>query len=141
MNANSAVDKLMGLADKIVALEGGRVVETGSPATLLESNGYINHLGLELTDAAIDEKTLHATHDDSTDEESRLSEDLIEEADATIDDARRKTGDASVYKYYFESSGWTTMSLFGLSLVLWIFFSEFPSTFLHTAYPQAPQLN
>lgn len=122
--------KLMGLADKIVALEGGKVAETGSPVTLLESNGYISHLGLELNDTAIDEKTLHATHNDSTDEESRLSEDLIEEPDAAVDDARRKTGDASVYKYYFESSGWTTISLFGLSLVLWIFFSEFPTIWL-----------
>lgn len=141
MNTNSAADKLMGLADKIVALEGGKVAETGSPATLLASNGYINHLGLKLTDAAIEEKTQHATHDDSTDEESRSSEDLIEEPDAAVDDARRKTGDASVYRYYFESSGWIIMTLFGLSMALWIFFSEFPSTFLHTAYPQAPQLN
>ncbi|KAF7542600.1 hypothetical protein G7Z17_g11429 [Cylindrodendrum hubeiense] len=122
--------KLMALADKIIALEGGKVVEVGSPAVLLTSNGYINHLGITLNDEAVEEKTQHMTHNDSTDEESRVSEELMEEPDAIAEDARRKTGDPLVYKYYFESSGWFIVGLFVLTLALWVFCLEFPTIWL-----------
>jgi hypothetical protein len=42
-------------------------------------------------------------------------------------DIMRKSGDPLVYKYYFASAGWLQVSWFVISLVVWIFCTEFPS--------------
>ena len=120
----------MSLADMIIALEGGKIVESGSPAALLQSKGYIGRLKLELPSL---DNIVELNMYDQDPELSRETSDKNEftgttkETAALLSDVRRKNGDISVYKYYLNSAGYISVGLFGLALITWIFFTEFSS--------------
>ncbi|KAH7165351.1 ABC transporter [Dactylonectria macrodidyma] len=123
--------KLMALSDSLVVLQAGKVAETGSPRVLLGSDGYISRLGLTIVEESIEEeKTQHLAHNNSIETESGAADEFGEESDAFIEDATRKTGDSTVYKYYFRSSGWIVIGLFISSLAGWVFCFEFPTIWL-----------
>ena len=127
LDANSDLDKMMALADTIIAVEGGAVVGTGSPADLLGIDGHVGNVGLDLRDEVPEGMNWDVISTGSTGQEPRMPEESIEETLTSPDDARRKSGDPAVYKYYFASSGWMIVFLFVTCLVLWIFCTEFPS--------------
>ena len=123
--------KLMSLANTIVALEDGKIAQTGSPEALLANEGYVAKLGLVLRDEELSEE--HAENTGISRVESTLAESFIT-APATPDDTndipdvRRKSGDWSVYGYYFSSSGRWVVAMFLISMAVWIFCTEFAST-------------
>lgn len=121
---------LMALADSIIALEGGRVVEAGSPQSLMRHEGYVSRLGLQL-DAPAPEPPSHGEPAGLQPVDSQASARATEHAQEPLqDDPRRKNGDFSVYKYYFHSAGYGPVAGFVASILAWVFLSEFPTIWL-----------
>ncbi|KAK9416311.1 putative ABC transporter [Seiridium unicorne] len=122
--------KLMTMADTIIALESGKIVETGSPQTLLSMGGYVANLGLALPDPEETTDHIDITRIETTVLETIPSVSLILEDDEKAPDSRRKNGDWSVYNYYFASSGHMVIILFLIGIAVWVFCSEFPTVWL-----------
>jgi ATP-binding cassette, subfamily C (CFTR/MRP), member 1 len=143
----------MTLADKLIALNNGKIVETGRPELLLTNGGYIATLGLELTNADEAEPDMkfdasrvnsvaaelrlstHLSTHMSTHLSARLSAYLADDPSGTAADepseaaadTRRKSGNLAVYKYYFACSGYFVVFCFALGIAIWTFLTEFPS--------------
>lgn len=118
-------DKIMALADTIISLEDGRIIEVGSPATLSQGHGYVSRLGLVIATSDVATNSL-----DADDDARHAGEQPVKQlsADQPIHtDIRRKNGEMSVYKYYLGSAGWKAVTLYTISVVMWIFFTEFSS--------------
>lgn len=122
--------KLMTLADTLIALEDGKIVETGSPQTLLSNSGYVAKLGLSLRSQEALEDQDEINRAESLTVEKSTSTALSPEADEEDNDPKRKNGEWSVYSYYFSSSGWGTIALFIVGIAIWIFSGEFPIVWL-----------
>ncbi|KAK6074134.1 ABC transporter [Seiridium cupressi] len=122
--------KLMTMVDTIIALGSGKVVETGSPQTLLSKGGYVANLGLALPDPEETTDHIDITRIETTVLETIPSVSLILEDDEKAPDSRRKNGDWSVYNYYFASSGHMVIILFLIGIAVWVFCSEFPTVWL-----------
>lgn len=123
--------KLMSLADTIIALEDGRIAQIGSPEALLANKGYVAKLGFVLRDEKRSGE--HAENTGISRVESTVAESFIPASampdDANgISDTRRKSGDWSVYGYYFSSSRRWVVAMFLISMGIWIFCTEFAST-------------
>lgn len=119
------LDKLMALADSIIALEGGQVVEAGSPQSLMQRDGYVSRLGLQLSAQA--EQASHGEDADLQPVDSQASVQANGHPCEPQDDPRRKNGDFSVYNYYFCSAGYGPVAGFVASVLAWVFLTEFPS--------------
>ena len=113
----------MALADTIVVLKDGRIVETGSPAVLAQSEGYLSGLGPLPSDS--DE----IADIEPTREVRNQSDGPSTEIDNSISDLWRKNGEMSVYSYYLTSAGYGAVALYALFMVMWIFCTEFSSEF------------
>lgn len=126
----------MALADTIVALEDGAIVETGIPATLLQGDGYISRLGITALpdgdgdfeehneeDVGNSSRPLHLA---AASKSTGTSND-IDEADKGLPDSRRKNGDFAVYRYYIANAGYTAVILYTVFIILWMFCTEFSS--------------
>lgn len=123
----------MAIADTITVIEDGRITETGPREELTKGNGYVSKLGLsQLRDFADevrdDPAPLSSNHTEPQHNASGL------EQNDPIEDVRRKNGDASVYRYYAASAGYGTIAANLLSLVVWIFCTEFASKSMDTFY-------
>jgi len=123
------IDKLMVLADRIIVLKDGNIIEQGSPNTLLKNEEYLKNLGLVLPEEEATPPSPQIEISDVIDEESQASADVTDETENLLNDTRRKKADFSVYKYYFTSSGHLTIVLFLASMGVWVFFTEFPGMF------------
>ena len=55
------------------------------------------------------------------------SHDINQATKQSFTDTRRKNGELSVYRYYMESSGYTSVSFYMGFIALWILLTEFPS--------------
>ena len=108
-------------ADKIVVLgQGGIVKEQGSFDELNSGNGFVQSLVLGNGTLAPREETVTSPEKPETLEATRKS---IARND---EDLNRRTGDLSIYKYYFKSIGWRHGFFYlGLS-TCFIFFYKFP---------------
>jgi len=140
----------MALADTIVVLEGGRVVDVGSLANLLQrERGYVKKLGLTVPQPLSDQIAPGAIKSDSATNmtpelgwpdvpaEEIISGSVTEAAnDSSLTDIRRKNGALSVYRYYLASSGYAAVTLYGIFVTLWIFCTEFSS--MHNRFIPAP---
>ena len=113
----------MALADTIVVLEDGRVVETGSPAVLAQGDGYLSGLGPRPSesDEIADVEPTRDVRDQSDSPSTGV--------DNSISDLRRKNGEMSVYSYYLTSAGYGAVALYTFFMVMWIFCTEFSSEF------------
>ena len=118
----------MSLADTIITLQDGNITEIGSPSTLLKSSGYISKLGLSL-DQSENEVALIPDIKDPVSAPSGEESGLIDENEIIHTDLRRKNGDISVYKYYLTNAGSVAVGLYVVSVVIWIFCTEFSSKF------------
>lgn len=115
----------MALADTIISLEDGRIGEIGSPATLSQSRGYISRLGLKLDSSDMTADSLD--NDDDAQHADQQPAKQLPADQPTHTDIRRKNGEMSVYKYYLGSAGWKAVTLYAVSVVMWVFFTEFSS--------------
>ncbi|GAB1207658.1 hypothetical protein APSETT445_006383 [Aspergillus pseudonomiae] len=131
--------RIMMLADRIIVLKDGRVVESGSPSSLAQKDeSYVKELGLCVTspwdkesidrDDVLTAKEVLPTAGltSTSSREGDMNAVLI--VDPTSNpptDLRRKDGDLSIYRYYLTSSGYVAVGLYALFMVLWIFFTEF----------------
>lgn len=122
----------MSLADTIVALEDGRIVEIGSPETLLNDGGYVSKLELNLVEESDStNEVVEVARVMSTAPEPRPSVEIATETNKALSDSRRKDGDMSVYKYYLSSSGYITIAMFLVAVSVWMFCTEFPTVWLN----------
>ena len=112
-------------ADHIVVLENGRIVEQGSYESLTSSGGYVASLKLRETDesqkpSADNTTPVAFTADKKKSNEVKLNNDLT-----------RQTGDFSIYKYYFKSTGWWNFGLFVAYVTLNSIFTALPTVWLN----------
>ena len=124
----------MPLADTIIALKDGAVVETGSPGPLLQEDGYIQQLGIKISskqdakeDASLSDEIEETTPGNETSRHSEEPTPSRLTADHT--DLRRKNSDKTIYKYYFSSAGYSIVAIYLVFITLMIFCIEFPSLF------------
>ncbi|KAK0615177.1 ABC transporter [Bombardia bombarda] len=129
--------KIMSLADTIIALKDGEILEIGSPAALLDSSdGYVGKLGLSLSssgDGILDQKS-DAQHSEASQTVEILNQgdsSVIEDTEGPLlTDMRRKNGDLSVYKYYAETAGYLVVSLYVASIIVLVFCTEFSAVWV-----------
>ncbi|KAM0472660.1 hypothetical protein ACHAPX_008621 [Trichoderma viride] len=123
--------KIMAIADVIIVLEGGKITAKDTPASLLQNNGYINKLGLQLDsdNEDVDESSAKPATVPTTEEVFEIAADIAveisEETDGKHTDIRRKKGELSVYGYYLASSGWGAVILYSITVSGWILCIEF----------------
>lgn len=119
----------MAVADLIICLNDGRIQELGNPAVLMRGQGYTSRLGLKLPSDGVVEKVQnpddYVTPIEQTATPANENENHQEQKPHT--DIRRKNGEKAVYEYYLKNAGCRAVSLYSVSVVLWIFFSEFSS--------------
>ncbi|CAI7598161.1 unnamed protein product [Penicillium glandicola] len=120
MATNSAHHLLY--ADNVIALDkDGRIIQQGSYGDLLSSGGYIRMLSNDVQpvnsargpDVVLDDETLRELNFD--DQHTDLS---------------RRTGDWTVYHFYFQNIGWPLLSVFLACCVLFILGLSFPQIWL-----------
>lgn len=123
----------MAIADIIIVLEGGKITAKDTPASLLQNNGYINKLGLQLvsdhedTEESATKPAVVSAAEAVFEIAADIALDDLEEADIKHTDIRRKKGELSVYAYYLASSGWGAVILYSITVTGWILCIEFSS--------------
>ncbi|KAJ5499877.1 ABC transporter integral membrane type 1 [Penicillium expansum] len=124
MATNSGLSHHLLYADNVIALdEYGRIIQHGSYRDLNSSGGYIRML----SDGVSTVKTSRAPDvvlDDETLRELNL--------DDQHTDLSRRTGDWTVYHFYFQNIGWPLLSAFLACCVLFILGLSFPRQFQQT---------
>ncbi|KAK9772947.1 hypothetical protein SCAR479_10457 [Seiridium cardinale] len=123
-------DILMALADTIITLDSGTIVETGTPDTLPKSNGHVSNLGLSLEPKEVTESQSDVTQIQVQQEQSRTTAEFVAQTDELLNDVQRKDGDLSVYSYYLASSGYLSVAIFTACVAAWVFCTEFPIIWL-----------
>lgn len=127
-------------ADKIVVLnEQGQIQHSGSPDELRQNpdlRWLIGAGGEADTTTNISQK---AARSDAK-RASKKPKAGNESADAALQeisvaaemqaDGARQTGDTAVYKFYMESAGWKTLTIFIISIIVFAYCDSFPSIWL-----------
>jgi ATP-binding cassette, subfamily C (CFTR/MRP), member 1 len=111
-------------ADHIIVLgDDGSVTEQGSYSELSTAGGYLESLQTE-------EKITSSTNlaEDTLDADTRSTAPLVPKAN---DDSRR-TGDLTIYKYYFDTIGWLSWGIFVFLSSAFVFALIFPRTYTPT---------
>ncbi|KAJ6187634.1 hypothetical protein N7519_002542 [Penicillium mononematosum] len=120
MGTNSAHHLLY--ADNVIALDkDGRITQHGSYSDLMGSDGYIRMFSNNIHPV----NTVRAPNiglDDETLRELNL--------DDQHTDLSRRTGDWTVYRFYFQNIGWPLLSIFLACCVLFILGLSFPQIWL-----------
>ncbi|KAI8624704.1 putative ABC multidrug transporter [Xylariaceae sp. FL1651] len=125
--------KHLPVADYIIALGDGSIIEQGTYDELMASDGYIRRLGLQGGSArdTPSEEVPPLKKDDAKieAEESRCipTDTTLEEED---EGKLRQVGDTTVYKHYFKSMGISIAALSIIFAALWGFFRNFPTVWL-----------
>jgi ABC-type multidrug transport system fused ATPase/permease subunit len=116
-------------ADYIIVLGNGTITEQGSFKELMNSQGYVQRLGLkDKSDDHVSSETTLSTHGSAQDDLQTTTAKTQTTVPGT--DPSRKVGDMRVYKHYAKSMG---VFLAGLSLffaALWGLFTNFPTIWL-----------
>ncbi|KAI8275314.1 ABC transporter atnG [Colletotrichum sp. SAR11_240] len=113
-------------ADLIIALGDGQVLEIGTFAECLESDGYVKSLAT-IEPGSGDEVT---SSEPPIDTSSNTTGKETAKTAAETEDKRRQLGDWSVYSYYFGSVGAILVLVMLLLQMSWAFFSTFPTVWL-----------
>ncbi|CAG8415715.1 unnamed protein product [Penicillium salamii] len=121
MATNSANHLLY--ADNIIALDAsGRVIEQGRYHDLMKAGGYVS------TIAGTSKATSTARAPDMTLDPETLQGLNIEEDQQ--EDLGRRTGDLTVYTFYFQNIGWSLLFIFVACCVMFILGLSFPQIWL-----------
>ncbi|KAF4345669.1 multidrug resistance [Fusarium beomiforme] len=107
--------KNLPLADHIIALGNGTVIEEGGFLELMENRKYVHSLGIK-----------HRDTDSSSDDETPMTKITAASAPTTIppqdaqaaEDMARQQGDVSIYKHYFKSVGFWPVVIVAVSGML-----------------------
>ncbi|KAJ0344702.1 hypothetical protein KNSL1_009101 [Colletotrichum chrysophilum] len=120
------MDRIMGLADTIISLDGGRVQEVGSPMDLMQGEGYVSKLGLMLfsNEDVADDPACSVEPEVSEKHQGETSE-MENPREQKHTDVRRKNGEKAIYLYYLKSAGWKAIVMYTAAVTSWSFFSEF----------------
>ncbi|KAI8231960.1 ABC transporter [Colletotrichum sp. SAR 10_86] len=123
--------RIMGLADSIISLEGGRVQEIGSPMDLVQGQGYVSKLGLmfSINEDLVNESASSVEPRISEKHQGKTSE-LDNTREQKHTDIRRKNGEKAVYLYYLKSAGWKAIFMYTAAVTSWAFFSEFSTVWI-----------
>ncbi|KAJ4254441.1 hypothetical protein NW762_010039 [Fusarium torreyae] len=87
------------LADHIIALGGGTVIEQGNFSQLMENNKYVHSLGVRHRD------TDSSSEVESSEPKAAAPAPASTRINAVMEDKARQQGDLSIYKHYFKSVG------------------------------------
>lgn len=117
------------LADYIITLGEGTVVEQGSFNELMTGQGYVQSLGLR------DSSDSDASSQNTTPSSVQESKPQLLKATAIANalplvakaDKSRQFGDGTVYKHYCKSMGWISAGCSLFFAALWGFFTNFPT--------------
>ncbi|KAK1456724.1 ABC transporter [Colletotrichum cuscutae] len=122
---------MMQFADNIIVIESGRIEEFGSPMTLADQKGYVSNLGLKAftCDNVIEEAEMGGNSGSPEEIELRPANPHAE-APHRNTDVRRKNGEKVVYLYYLRNAGRKAVVIYIVSIVAWIFFSEFATVWI-----------
>ncbi|KAK0373893.1 ABC transporter [Colletotrichum limetticola] len=122
---------IMQFADNIIVIESGRIQEIGSPMTLADQKGYVSNLGLKAFtyDNVIEEAEMGGNSGSPEEIEVRPVNPHAE-APHRNTDVRRKNGEKAVYLYYLRNAGRKAVVMYTVSVVAWIFFSEFATVWI-----------
>jgi hypothetical protein len=108
----NGIDKRLPYTDYIVVLGDGGIMEQGTFAELKALEGYV--ASLSLTDAAWKVKSAYDIADDeSVTSEATALGDSTDGSDfiSAAEEANRRTGDLTVYGYYFSAVGWWVFAI------------------------------
>ncbi|KAI1328223.1 ABC transporter [Xylariaceae sp. FL0255] len=120
--------KLTSIADAVVVLESGRVIETINPRELLSPETESTKFGISVQD---ENSITRSTQAPLIFEPGCVVSDvLFTSTGEAIPDTRRKNGDWSVYRYYLSSTGYKTLGLFIITMAAWAFLTEFSTVWL-----------
>ncbi|KAF4774111.1 ABC transporter [Colletotrichum scovillei] len=122
---------IMQFADNMVAIESGRIQEVGSPMTLASQKGYVSKLGFKASqyDNAIEEAEMSGSSRSPMEIEVSPANPHAEAPHGNTD-VRRKNGEKAVYLYYLRNAGRKAVVMYTVSVVAWIFFSEFATIWI-----------
>ncbi|KAF4921761.1 ABC transporter atnG [Colletotrichum viniferum] len=124
-------NRIMGLADSIISLDGGRVQEVGSPMDLVQGKGYVSKLGLMLSsneDVANDSAS--SVEPEVSEKHQGETSEMKNPREQKHTDVRRKNGEKAVYLYYLKSAGWKAIVMYTAAVTSWSFFSEFSTVWV-----------
>ncbi|KAI1387325.1 uncharacterized protein F4822DRAFT_430081 [Hypoxylon trugodes] len=119
---------IMALADNIIVLKDGSIIETGNPTALLQDDGYVSKFGITTLPESNAEDVIETAETGNSElarEFSQFSTDAAEEIDISPTDLRRKHGDIAVYKYYIANAGYLAVGGYAAFVTLWMFCTEF----------------
>lgn len=119
----------MSLADILITIENGKVQEMGSPAALVQSDGYVSKLGLKISSDGLVPQSPDANTSESPEEGAAKPDETGHKTNVDPTDLRRKNGEKAVYEYYLRHAGLKAVAFYTSGVVLWTFFTEFPSKF------------
>ncbi|OQO08332.1 hypothetical protein B0A48_06202 [Cryoendolithus antarcticus] len=114
--------------DVVVAMDAGRVVKTGTPASVLGTveTGYKPNGKVEEVEVSPSSFLAEPSNDSARKTTKTKVTEVIEDPP----DKSRQQGDFAVYGYYFKSSGYTTMVGYAATIALWILLTECPTMWL-----------
>ncbi|KAK1624485.1 ABC transporter [Colletotrichum phormii] len=124
---------IMQFADNLIVIDSGRIQEAGSPMTLSNGKGYVIKLELKCTSGDVIEELGKAEIDKASEPPEKItirSADTHSQASLEHTDIRRKNGEKAVYLYYLRSAGRKAVFMYTISVVTWIFFSEFSTVWI-----------
>jgi ATP-binding cassette subfamily C (CFTR/MRP) protein 1 len=104
--------------------KGGKIAEQGTFDKLNGSGGYTSGFDLALPDWNITSQKNEYEAPPRYSERQVAKQTTEEDVQA---EANRRTGDASIYKYYVGSVGWIPTIIFIISIIIFIFGVSFPS--------------
>jgi ATP-binding cassette subfamily C (CFTR/MRP) protein 1 len=102
----------------------GKIAEQGTFDKLNGSGGYTSGFDLALPDWNITSQKNEYEAPPRYSERQVTKQTTEEDVQA---EANRRTGDASIYKYYVGSVGWIPTIIFIVSIIIFIFGVSFPS--------------
>lgn len=116
-------------AANLIVMDQGKIAACGTVSNLLDKSEYVKSLnmGTSKDQPAGDDTTSKDDVGEDSEASSNQKPAKTAEKKNTMDDLRRKTGDWSVYSYYFSRAGkWTCWSALVLSSI-WTGCQEFSS--------------
>ena len=117
------------VADHIIALGDGTIVEQGTFDRLMTGQGYVQRLGLRgLSDSDSSPERTTSTKDVQESKPQLLHKTTTTPSLLAQDtDKARQVGDKTVYKHYFKSMGFLVAASSLFSAAGWGFFTNFPT--------------
>lgn len=118
--------QLLPFADRVIALdEQGSIVAQGTFETLFEEeDGYLSRFAISQGTPSDSNPSV-----DAAEVKPLAGPTTASGLSATVDDATRRLGDRSVYRYYYKTVGLFNTALFFSLLLVWVVMLKLPGMF------------